>query len=97
MNVTTGKNRRVSIVEKETSAAAEVEERSDLPSIPFLGVGVAMSAILAAHGYHEFGGYCANRCGERAATLSVPQSDGGHVRYRIEFPEAMRPAAERVE
>ena len=74
----------------------EVEE-SEMPSLSFLGLGVAIAAILAGHGYHELGGYCASRCGERAATLSVPQKDGGHIRYRVTFPEAMRLDAERVE
>ena len=72
-------------------------EESEMPGLSFLGVGVAMAAILAGHGYHELGGYCANRCGERAATLSVPQKDGGHIRYRVAFPEVMRLDAERVE
>ena len=72
-------------------------EESELPSLSFLGVGVAMAAILAGHGYHELGGYCASRCGERVAMLSVPQKDGGHARYRVTFPEVMRLDAERVE
>ena len=85
------KNRRVSPVVKEG------EESDEMPSLSFLGVGVAMAAILAGHGYHELGGYCASRCGERAATLSVPQKDGGHIRYRVTFPEVMRLDTERVE
>lgn len=79
------------------TAAQEAKRESELPAISFLGVGVAMAAILAGHGYHELGGYCAHRCGERAATLSVPHKDGGHIRYRVEFPELMRLDAERVE
>ena len=81
----------------QTTAATGGAEDRDLRMLSFLGVGVAMAAILAGHGYHELGGYCANRCGERAATLSVPQRDGGHIRYRVEFPETMRLDAERVE
>lgn len=90
------KNGRLAAVGKEVQALTEAEE-SDMLAISFLGVGVAMAAILAGHGYHELGGYCANRCGERAAILSVPQRDGGHNRYRVDFPEVMRLDAERVE
>lgn len=97
MEVTHTKNRRPSAGDKEVRALTEEIVESDMPAISFLGVGVAMAAILAGHGYHELGGYCANRCGERAATLSVPQRDGGHVRYRVVFPEVMRLDAERVE
>ena len=82
---------------KEVRPVVDVVEESERPGLSFLGVGVAMAAILAGHGYHELGGYCANRCGERAATLSVPQRDGGHIRYRVAFPEVMRLDAERVE
>jgi hypothetical protein len=81
---------------KNSRLSVEVEE-SDQLALSFLGVGVAVAAILAGHGYHELGGYCANRCGERAAILSVPQREGGHTRYRVEFPEVMRLDAERVE
>jgi hypothetical protein len=91
---TVGKEARA--LTEDNSAEPEIVE-SEMPALSFLGVGVAMAAILAGHGYHELGGYCANRCGERAATLSVPQRDGGHVRYRVVFPEVMRLDAERVE
>ena len=68
-----------------------------LAEFPFLAVGVAMAAIMAGHGYHEQGGYCANRCGDRAAILSAPHKDGGNIRYRIEFPETMVLVAEDAE
>lgn len=74
-----------------------IPPESDLAEIPFLGVAVAMAAILAGHGYHEAGGYCANRCGERAATLSLPQKDGGHLRYKVDFPETLRLALEKAD
>ncbi len=96
MEATQRTNRRPVIVGKEGGAPVEIEE-IEMPALSFLGVGVAISAILAGHGYHELGGYCANRCGERAAILSVPQREGGHARYRIVFPETMRLDAERVE
>jgi hypothetical protein len=91
------KNRHLSVVGEDVGPIAEGVQESEMPGLSFLGVGVAMAAILAGHGYHELGGYCANRCGERAATLSVPSKDGGHIRYRVTFPEVMRLDAERVE
>jgi hypothetical protein len=96
LETTQSKQRRVVPISKEVRAE-DASAESDMSAISFLGVGVAMSAILAAHGYHELGGYCAHRCGERAATLSIPQRDGGHTRYRVVFPEVMRLDAERVE
>ena len=63
---------------------------------PFHAVAVAMSAILAGHGYAERFGFVAHRDGDRAAILSVP-SGGGHKRYRVEFPELMAVPAEAVE
>lgn len=64
----------------------------DIPGIkafPFMAVCVATAAILAGHGYHEQHGYVANRCGERAAVLSMPDGEGGSIRYRLQFPEEM--------
>ncbi len=96
METTQSKNRRVVPVGKEASVE-DASAEPEMLAISFLGVGVAMAAILASHGYYELGGYCAHRCGERAATLSVPQRDGGHTRYQVIFPEVMRLDAERVE
>lgn len=73
-------------------------EQSALTAFPFDAVMVAMGAMLAGHGYAERGRYCANRCGERSAILSLPAREGGgSTRYLVEFPETMvlTAAAER--
>jgi len=83
--------------EKLTHTPAFEQEPVPVPGeFPFMAAAVAMSAILSGHGYHERGGFCANRCGDRAAILSMPH-DGGHKRYRIEFPELMAIPAEEEE